>query len=496
MAQLHSHARRDFETFALWTPESGRELRPAGTFPFVEWPDGHWCLEVNLFLLDLLDQGCAHAPRGGTLGTYAAYLSPLVRYCFEANKKFIELTDGEFSKRIEALYSDTKIKHGVVTRRNNRTTVRAIASVWLDFLAFVGELCGDSLFVARGGRIRAHVEGTNRTRGGSRARDGGWQHHSLGSNDPYNYRMPLSDEQLKKLRSAASTISRSEFSRRRRLVVLELFDVVGLRRIEASRLTVGDVQRAIAKRDSLAEAHKPAEGSNSLPTPAMLSFWKAKARRRRGSAEAKAEAMEADDKTQRREVPVPAVTLQFFSEYLYRLRKLMKRLGMECKPKTPFFINLSKGRHRGQALMPNWFTLEFAFLAKAAGITSPCSPHMARHRYIVRELIRLIQEYKLETIDDFRRALLDTKSLISRLRQLTGHSSLEGIEPYIQIAFDELAGMESAVGRVHVRREVDALDAAQERYNLAIEGGEDPAAAGAELARAVDTYRRAIRQPD
>jgi hypothetical protein len=55
-------------------------------FPFVRWPSGQPCEPVNAYLLDI-----ASNVTGDKLKTYAAELSPLVRYCASAAIGFEQL---------------------------------------------------------------------------------------------------------------------------------------------------------------------------------------------------------------------------------------------------------------------------------------------------------------------------------------------------------------------------------------------------------------------
>lgn len=467
MTQLHRLAPKDFRLVASWTPSHGRQTRPAGTLPLVYWPDGHWCIEVNLFLQNLLSKGYAHESRGGTLGTYATYLAPLVRYCFkqkkEGKKSFYALSDGDFTKCVQAEYKKVRVREGVVSRANSRTTVRAIACVWLEFLRFIGDLYADELFVHADGVIRAervlHLSGeAERTYWGTT-----WRHASIGPPDPYNRRMPLSEAQLVGLRRATTEISRKGFVRLRRLVMLALFDEVGLRRREASLLRVQDVASAIAAWKEFV----PADG-DAGPYAFFISFRMVK--QKDGSKE------------RMRKVPISAVTLQFFDEYLERRRRIMRKLGFHLlKPDAPFFANM----RTGEPLEANFFTHEFFLLARACGISGPCSPHMARARFITREFVRLVRAHEMESLDDFRRALLNSNAFKERVRQITGHANAASLEVYINLALEEVAQLAETVRRVDAQRYLDALAVANERYLASIAMGDDPVGAGAALSRAV-----------
>jgi integrase/recombinase XerD len=259
--------------------------------------------------------------------------------------------------------------------------------------------------------------------------------------------------------------------------MLELFDTVGLRRIEAGWMKVGAVRAAVREWNAAVNpVGAPAPAPDSKPTHATISFRKAK----------------SNGPEDTREVPISSVTLRYLDEYVSSLKRLMSRLRLPFSDETPLFPNLGQGDSRGEAVQPGYFTLEFHLLAKAAGITVPCSPHTARHRYIVKELIRLILSHNIENTDDFRRALLDSKVFVTKLRQLTGHASEEGLKPYIQQAFEELANLKSVLRRVDAHRGVEALEAARERFWLSLDGAEDPMQAGIELAKAVEAYQSAV----
>lgn len=468
MKQLHTLASPGFSVVAYCAEDSGAMFRPAGTLPLPHWPNERWNMEVSLFLNELLDTQYEHEPRGGTLGTYCAYLAPLVRFCFEKRRKegFLSITDQDFAVQVEGLYKAKSLKNGREVQTYNRTTVRAMVSVWLDFLSFLGKTFGDTSFIGEHGRIRARRIRVARAGGGSTET---WAHTALGESDPYNRRMPLRDAQLRALRVAAAQVRAPEFAKKRRLSMLEAFDVLGFRRIEAHLLRVADVRAALkaAKKDF--EAHATAPDDDDLRRRAsFLSFRMRK---------------QADGAKERpRKVPVSAVTLQFFKEYLRVRRDALKDEGLkESDTDGSFFVNPKTGR----AYEPGYFTQEFWKLARAANILEPCSPHMARARYFTRELVRLILAHKLENADDFRRALINSEAFLNQVREISGHADPESLKVYIDLAFAEVAGLAKTLDRVEAQRTFDAIQAANERYVLAVSAGADAAEAGAELSRAL-----------
>jgi hypothetical protein len=239
MSQLYTLASKDFKLVSYVSAGASPTLRSAATMPEYHWPDGHWCLDVAFFLHEKLGKGYEHEPRGGTLGTYSAYLSPLVRYCYTyRNKSFLALTDADISQCVKDLYDKKRLTPAGLVLVNNRTTVRRMACLWLDFLSYLGRTYCDNYFVGEYGRIRATQKKVTVKFTSPYASNLVWIHSSIGRPDPYNTRLPMRDSQLKRLREAVCQISKDEFQRRRRLVMLGMFDDLGLRRIEASLLRV------------------------------------------------------------------------------------------------------------------------------------------------------------------------------------------------------------------------------------------------------------------
>lgn len=476
MKQLFTLAPRTFSLVFLFAGGGRAERRSAESMPEYVWPDGRWCMDVALYLHELLARGCEHAPRGGTLGTYGAYLAPLVRFCFsKRSRRFLSLTDADFSKQVKALYdARTRKDDGTLVPTNNRTTVRTIACVWLDFLSFLGKFYGKDNFVGDSGTIRAsRVKVQARpSRNGANSATYAWSHRSIQSADPYRKRHPLRDSQLRLLREAAHKFSSSHFQRRRRLVMLELFDVIGLRRIEAHLLRVSDVMAAIA----IAKAGRPQRSA------ALLSQEPDDIARRAFFLSFRMRKQPDGDKERLRHAPISAVSLQFFEEYLKERSRHLKRIGRtESDSEGAFFINIITGT----PVAPNFFTQEFHVLASEAGIREPCSPHMARGRYLTREFVRLIRAHHLESLDDWRRALLNSEVFLEQVAEISGHTSTESLKLYINLAFAEVAQLAATLSRVEAQRNLDAATEANHRYLAAISAGDDPKEAGEQLSRAI-----------
>lgn len=481
--QLFRMCRIGFRQVSFVT-EGKPSFRDASTVPAFYWPNGRWCVPVNLYLDHLWASNRKHRPRGGTLGTYSAYLTPLVHYVFaRKGASFARLTNSDFIQCVKlALEETVTTKAGAVAKRNSGN-VRDMAHVWLSFLLFLADLFNWKGFIGENGAIRAIKTVTKVGRGALAREITTWSHPSIPKGPPLKRRFPITERVLKALRAAAAK-TKSPFLRRRRLAMLELFDAVGFRRIEASLLRVSDVRDAInamrlAGRTPSAEFDSDDHASASH----ILSF------RMRKQPDGNEERL--------RHVPVSAVTLQFLAEYLMARDKFVRRMKFtETTTEGCFFFNLS----RGTPLLPNTFTQEINHLVNdylaqrkpnEPPIQRPCSPHMIRARYITREFVRLIMSHNLETMDDFRRALLDVEHFKKQVTLITGHISPASLDFYIDLAFAEVAELAKTKARVEAQRDLDAVAAANERYRAAIANGEDALQAGRELSAVLS----ALAQP-
>ncbi|MFM0502911.1 hypothetical protein [Paraburkholderia caffeinilytica] len=476
-SQLHSHARDDFKFFSHFLGMEP-ELVAAARFPLARWPNGHWCMEVNLFMTECFKKGFSlRGSQGGTLGTYCSYLAPLIRYVNSNMDGFAKMTDSHFALAVRQLR--VKVARGEdFSPKNKVTSTVKIASVWLDFLVFVGDYYATPSFVSKEGTIRAYrIRKSHRLPNGRTIETYAWNHWSFPTEEDLEHvRLPIDDKTLLALRTAADDVSRntseSAYIHSRRLVMFALFDEVGLRRMEsATKLTRRNVVEALEARDKAR-----ASGEHQVP---MLSFDTVKHTR-----------------SPHREVPVSPILLDFLEEYLVSSRRRLRHIGVRVRLDTPLLFNAKTG----EALRPNTITQEFAQLAKRAGIKVPASPHLMRHRYITNALVRLIIAHNVNTKSDFQKLILDDTDFKRKVKEVTGHASVAGLEPYLTLAFDIVGKLDMTVERARILAALDALHRAVEDHDSCVKRGVDASGAKARLAEAsiaIDSmYRHSDLYPD
>ena len=443
----------------------GRDRRAitasAENIPMMHWPDGRWCLQANVYIMELYWRGLSRKDRGGTLLAYATNISHLIRYCFANKIDFIDLTDNEFSLFIRALSGEKQKSEPSVPVRNSNTVI-AIGRNCLEFLACVGRLYADVQFVGPGGRIRAEEReyeiSDGQFRRNSRATISRyWHHRAFPPPDPKKRRLPLTDENLGQLRGAVAGCSSSTFVRKRRYIMLDLLDATGARRYELSHLKVRAVMAALASK------------------PHMLRLVTVK---KRGREEV-------------RDIPMSAYILRRIAEFIDKNRSPVIRLSCGFADDDGYvFVSETTGRQ----LRPNTFTQEIAQIRRAAGIKDQVSPQMFRHRFITKLFVSLIEIHKCNTEDDFRRAILDTETMKQKVQQWTGHTKVTSLDNYIHLAFAEVAHFRKTTEVIEVEKVMDSFESELGQVVDELERGGSELDAAANLRRMIFAVREDLER--
>ena len=426
----------------------------AHDIPMLAWPGGRWCLLANVYMLELYHRGLSRKNRGGTLLSYATNISPLIRYCYDNKIDFINLTDNEFTFFIKSLQGERRTKNPEVLARNTNAVI-AIGRNCLDFLACVGRFYGDEEFVGPKGRIRAEqkefvIRSEGFRKGKGKLIRKYWHHHSFPTPDPKKRRLPISTDNVRKLREAVLPCSRTIFKRKRRYVMLKLLEITGGRRSEVALLTVDSVRRAAF-----------------MPDPVL----KMQTAKRPGGRE------------DTRVLPIARHDLLILLEFIDKNRRRVVRNACGLSNDDGYVL---VSETTGRKLRPNTITQELAILAKAAGIKEQSCPHLFRHRFITKLFVALIEQHKFENQDDFRRALLDTESMKQKIQQWTGHTNLSSLDRYITLAFEEITNFKKTYSIVNARRIIDSFQGSLAQFQQELRNGMSPAEASQQLLNLVD----------
>lgn len=433
------HLLGEFKTFSHFSVDR-LSTRDATNIPFIIWPNGSPCLIGNLYMQSLLyragrsQQGLSRkGDKGGSMGDYAAKLGQLLRRCYRDGIDPINLSDGKFTDYIVELRKEPS-KFNPAQPKKSESSVIATGKVWLDFLGFVGRFYGDNDFVSENGKIRAREDKfSNVTRSGKKISRTYLTHHSFGKPHRVHRRTPITQYQIAQLKAAIRKDNAPAVVKVRRACLIDLLSYTGARRTELANLKVSDVLQAL-------EMEHPLLRLDTL--------------KREDGAE--------------RYVPVFITALKKLRQYIeVERRKIMRQVYKGGSDHGFFFVSTRTGNPLKSSVISN----EINDLRKAAGIKSQVTPHMFRHAFITNLFIRLIQRHEMTNSDQFRKALLDSRTFLAEITSWTGQLEPQSVEHYIHLAFRDLSDYTETVNSVHLAMAMDKYFAEENELLAMLEEG-------------------------
>jgi len=433
------HLLGEFKTFSHFSVDR-LSTRDATNIPFIIWPNGSPCLIGNLYMQSLLyragrsQQGLSRkGDKGGSMGDYAAKLGQLLRRCYRDGIDPINLSDGIFTDYIVELRKEPS-NFNPAQPKKSESSVIATGKVWLDFLGFVGRFYGDNDFVSENGTIRAREDKfSNVTRSGKKIGRTYLTHHSFGKPHRVHRRTPITQDQIAQLKAAIRKDNAPAVVKVRRACLIDLLSYTGARRTELANLKVSDVLQAL-------EMEHPLLRLDTL--------------KREDGAE--------------RYVPVFITALKKLRQYIeVERRKIMRQVYKGGSDHGFFFVSTRTGNPLKSSVISN----EINDLRKAAGIKSQVTPHMFRHAFITNLFIRLIQRHEMTNSDQFRKALLDSRTFLAEITSWTGQLEPQSVEHYIHLAFRDLSNYTETVNSVHLTMAMDKYFAEENELLAMLEEG-------------------------
>jgi site-specific recombinase XerD len=374
------------------------------------WPNGRPCWPANMYAANALRFGRAI----GTVNTYASELSHFLRFLYEHRLHFEDVDDDviySFSERLEGEFTSGR-KGG--KRRGGRQTNKILRRA-LGFLEWyqkffpakrplVGEL-GDAAQVTIE-RRRMEIKG--------RRISYVW-HDSMVAEDVPRDVKPMARNVLSELLAACHKIANSRYIQQRAATILKLLADTGARRSEICGLSVKDVEEAAMSRS----------GKIRLPT-AKGGNWRI------------------------REVPIPKATLDAVMSFIKIQRALhvrrLKKLGTIKRDPGWLFLN-----HRGNRLHVETITQDIARLRRIAGIDERATAHMLRHRWITIQVLERLKVYVGQKLP------MDVATtILTHVASMTGHSQIQSLWGYIDLAFEEMGIWDTAQSVIHMRLNAEA----------------------------------------
>jgi integrase len=325
----------------------------------------------------------------------------------------------------------------------------------LSLLASAADASGKFGFVATEGQIRAQrkehpISLNGRAKSGTR-RVTYWHHASFPKPDPLKKRLPIATSSIHALRKAVGQVSTSAHQRYRRHVLLKLLEITGARRAEVALISTKSICDADFMQRPMLRIATLKKRSEDAPF---------------------------------RLVPVSRADLAFIKVYIDVYRRSIVRRQLKGKQDHGLLL---VSERTGDPLNANTLTQEIKDLAKAAKISQKACPHMFRHRFITKLFVALIEQHEANNRDSFRQMLISSEQIKTKILEWTGQASIETLDRYIDLAFDEISNYQKAYDVVHASFAIDSFLGSIEGEIDAISAGEHPQAV---LDRVVDQLQR------
>lgn len=411
--------RLDYQTGEIISTTDKRE----GFYSFV-WPNGTTCFLVEIFLADLSDTTKISKADGGTVGTYAKNLSHLVRYCFDCQVDFWDLTHSHIDDLVSRLSNEVNAYGERV--RNNNTIIGSLAHI-VTFLKWVQkEYCTNRNLIGVDTKLTRYQiklkAGVYRKRYYSNSYEVFPYKLPSATQDP---KRPISSAIIKKLWEALAKdklnaginkrlqtiFSKQEqkdhilYMYNRRAFQLIMLEATGLRPQELITIKASSNQRILDDSKIEIPTLKREKSSRIIPI---------------------------DNRTR--------IKVQIFLE-VHR-EKLIKRLikhGMVSDVNEiddVIFLNPETGK----MVKPDAAYMEFKRLSNKAGINQKNCQSMFRHRFVTNmvklNLISFMDKNPAKSRYNFAES--DYRTILTKVATFTGHKDPESLLHYIDLAWDEL----------------------------------------------------------
>jgi integrase len=383
-------------------------------FPYIKWPNNYPCHIANLYLLHLSRKhqqisadGRRQDSKGGTIGQYASNISLLIKRCWQHGVDPYHITEKFYEDFIIELIEEPHPTRPDKPKRKDGTTIN-IGRECLKFLAWIGDFHGDPNFVSRKGTIKLTTEQVIRTFNNHHVVTKTTSHHAHPLPFREHTRGPIPLHNIDSMELAINLGSRSDFLKARHLALITLLQHTGARRAEIASLTLSSLRDALLMK---------------YPMLRLVTL-------KRGEAFI-------------REVPVNAIALNEVKKYIHERQKIIKKHPENNN--DYLFISQTTGR----PLAVESITSSILRIRKAAGIEEQACAHMFRHAFITNLFTLLIERHKFESKDDFEAALISDREFLRKVREWTGHKSIESLRDYLTKVFEGNDGIGDATESVH-----------------------------------------------
>ena len=407
------------------------EMKHYEKFPIASYDNGAPCFLVNMYLQspDVIKLSFE------SILKKAYALSNLISFCENHNIKFKEFNETTLFKFANFLKQERNPRKPEQKARNNNA-INYILKTTLYFFDFIGEQFFNEknycINILNAKKISKNIKLKDRV---NSVESSGLHHRCFVQHDPLKKRSPISQQDIDKLHESIPKISNEKYIQHRTSIMLKILEITGARVGEISNLKIDDIE----------EAYKQEQPFLKMKT------------------------LKKQNQRDTRLVPVEKLDLKEIVTFIkiHRSKVIRKTIGKQNDHKF-LFINNNTGKPLEKITISN----EINKLKKLSGIENQTCAHMFRHRYITRFFIKLIKQYDLENKNDFRNALIDINSLKVHIQQVTGHTNVNSLDHYIDLAKDELSNIDTVLKKVNDSNYMESIQREEHSLLRKLENGE------------------------
>jgi integrase len=427
----------------------------------MHWPDGTPCVLVEMYLMDASETITVRSVDGGSLRVLASSLSHLVRYCWKTNKDFHRLDDNTFSEFVTGLCDRND-----QNRPKNRNTIRRIIDHCISFLDWIQTHVYKEILIVGPSEQHPRIPLTWRTYTDKFHRTRKRLVYAFTATDdpvdrkgcmPRHIRNRLWDAvaELSSIKAAKSPSLRRGYVRARRELMLAIMEAIGCRPAELATLKVS-------------------ENADCAFTQTIV-IQTLKLRR----------------PEKKRVVKIDFGTALRIESFIHQSREELlvaaRCAGLDPQPADRVFLSATN------ACPVDAPTLERDFnrLAKYAKVSQRACMSMFRHRFITNMMKIHIESYLHERPGGTYLGLSDSdcRTILRRVIPFTGHSQVESIMHYFDIAADEMTPFDYVKAAEALVRSVEASYA-----NICLIASSRPERTGRISAESIDKTRSELQR--
>ncbi|WP_321797473.1 tyrosine-type recombinase/integrase [Caballeronia sp. J97] len=402
------------------------------SFVFMAWPNGAPCVEMELYLLHLVQSKLKLDANGGSVRQEAVKLSHLVRFCFKTRLNFWDLWSHHFTRFIQALQEE-KLASGQRAREANQ--IIEISDSCMRFFTWMQAylLPHRKIVDVRSNRHQIWLSVSKKK--DSRGVVHGSRH--FGGNPPPSIRRektPMPNESITTIFDAVK--QRSDAALRHPRFIARFSNRSELDEYLDYQRATWDAILTVC----MAVGCRPAE----------LTAMRLEANLRLMQCEKK---LELDTRKREaganRQIPVTMTVIiklgVYVSKYRAALLRRLRAAGKYPNPNDFLFLN-----EHGNPLTKETLTRGFSRLCKYAAIPTRTCLSMFRHRTITCLVAIHLKEFCSDRLDMAMHALNDSNysTILAKVAEITGHKNPESLRPYIHLAWEELGAFDTVQAAV------------------------------------------------